>query len=64
VKAIAGAIVILAGTVLWGTGVVAMSVPSGWNVGNTAATVGGIVGLIGFSVLVAGLLERPGPPRT
>jgi hypothetical protein len=61
---VAGAIVVLAGAVLWGTGVVAMTGPGGWDIGNTAGIAGFVVGLIGFGILLSGLfVDRQQPSR-
>ena len=65
VRAIAGALVVLAGAVLAGAGVVAHAVAEAANKfptgGDSATVVGGIVGLTGLVILVSGLL--PDAPR-
>ena len=58
-RAIAGALVVVAGAVLAGAGVVAHAVAEAANKfptgGDSATAVGGIVGLTGLVILVSGL---------
>jgi hypothetical protein len=66
-RAIASALVVLAGAVLWGAGAIAATLASGMGsspaFGVAAVLAGAVVGLIGLSLLTGALLHgRPADP--